>query len=56
MNQMAALYVVSRVLYTVLYVFTSRRELSPLRTFAFLGQLGMYWSVALAAAVEVSSR
>ena len=56
MNAMAALYLMSRIIYTILYIFANSHAMSLLRSFTFLGQVILYMAFFMQAAFAVASR
>lgn len=56
MNAMAALYLLSRIIYTILYIFVDSYAMSLLRSFTFLGQVTLYMAFFMQAAFAVASR
>ena len=56
MNAMAALYLMSRIIYTILYIFANSHAMSLLRSFTFLGQVILYMAFFMQAAFAIASR
>lgn len=56
MNTMAALYLLFRVTFTILYIFVDSHAMSLLRSFSFFGQVALYMAFFMQAAFVVASR
>lgn len=55
MNALAAIYVVSRIIFTVTYVMVSSRPLSLLRSISFMFQMIVYITVFITSAGLVAA-